>query len=137
MKTLYIILISLILTGCYTKKGCQKLCVVDTVSTTLTIRDTIIVESIKTDTFFSASVDTFTLVKDNLVIKYKKVLDKVYLSGEYKGDTIYKTKQVFVKVPCTKPPKTFWQKVYDKVLNSFAVLGIILLLLFIIKSKIS
>jgi hypothetical protein len=106
MKNLLIISL-LLFSSCYTKKKCiEKFCTNDT--TTITIHDTIIVESIKADTVFSASIDSLIITKDRLVIRYKKVYDKIYLSGECIGDTIYYTKEVKVPHIIEKPFKFKW-----------------------------
>jgi len=103
-KTLYtlftMLLIVLLSSSCYTKKqSIRKFCKSDSV--TVTIHDTITTETILSDTVFSASIDTLILTKDRLSIRYIKVRDSIYLSGEYKGDTLIITKEV--KAPCLIP----------------------------------
>lgn len=95
--------LALLFSGCkfYTKESAiKKFCSQDTVFTTITVRDTVVVDRITSDTVFSTSVDSVVVEKDRLVIRYQKIKDKIYLSGEYKGDTIYKDKVIQVKLPC-------------------------------------
>jgi hypothetical protein len=99
MRIIVIILALLLLSSCYTKKqSIRKFCKSDSVS--VTIHDTIITETILSDTVFSASIDTLILTKDRLSIKYIKVRDSIYLSGECKGDTVIITKEVKVQTIC-------------------------------------
>jgi hypothetical protein len=70
----------------------------------LVIHDTIRTETIRADTFFSAKLDTFIVTNDRLTIRYKKVNDTIYLSGECLGDTIYLTKTI--KVPHIIPKES-------------------------------
>jgi hypothetical protein len=98
-NTILILSTILLLSSCYTKrKAIEKFCKSDSV--TVTIRDTIKTETIRTDTAFFHSVDTLTLIKDKLIIQYKKVRDSVYLSGECQGDTIFIEKSVKVNTIC-------------------------------------
>ena len=65
-----------------------------------TINDTIKIttQEVKVDTIFnSADGDTVTLFKDKLRIQYVRQGDTVYISGECKSDTIYKTISVPVE----------------------------------------
>ena len=99
MKNIIILLALLLSQSCYTrKKAIEKFCKSDSVS--VTIRDTIRTETILSDTVFSASIDTLILTKDRLSIRYIKVRDSIYLSGECKGDTLYITKEVKVQTIC-------------------------------------
>lgn len=62
-----------------------------------TINDTIqiTIPQVEVDTFFKTQDgDTVTLYKDRLRIQYVRQGDTVYLSGECKSDTIYKTVSV-------------------------------------------
>jgi hypothetical protein len=100
MRIIVIILALLMLSSCYTKKqSIRKFCKSDSVS--VTIHDTIRTETLRVDSVFSVNLDTILLTKDRLSIRYIKVRDSIYLSGECLGDTIYLTKQI--KVPCTIP----------------------------------
>jgi hypothetical protein len=132
MKNLTILFVVILLSSCYTKKqAIDKFCHQDTAEIVVRIHDTTIVESIITDTVFSASIDSFVVTKDKLVIKYLKIRDSIYLSGEYKGDTIYKIREIAVKAPCNCPPEYvpgFW----DKVKTWLAVFGILSLIVFVI-----
>jgi hypothetical protein len=120
----------ILLSSCYTKKqAIDKFCHQDTAVVMVEVHDTTIVERIVADTVFSASIDSFVITKDKLVIKYLKIRDSIYLSGEYKGDTIYKIREITVKTPCNCPPEYvpgFW----DKVKSWLAVFGIISFLIF-------
>jgi len=99
MRNIVIILALLMLTSCYTKrKAIEKFCKSDSVS--VTIHDTIRTETILSDTVFSASIDTLILTKDRLSIRYIKVRDSIYLSGNCLGDTLYITKEVKVQTVC-------------------------------------
>jgi hypothetical protein len=100
MRIIIILLALLLSQSCYTRKrAIQKFCKSDSVS--VTIRDTIRTETLRVDSVFSVNLDTILLTKDRLSIRYIKVRDSIYLSGECKGDSIIITKQI--KVPCTIP----------------------------------
>ena len=100
MRIIIIILALLLSQSCYTKrKAIEKFCKSDSVS--VTIHDTIRTETLRVDSVFSVNLDTILLTKDRLSIRYIKVRDSIYLSGQCIGDTIYLTKQI--KVPCTIP----------------------------------
>ncbi len=106
MKNLLIISL-LLFSSCYTKKrAIEKFCQTDT--TTITIHDTIYTESIKADTSFTASIDSVILTKDRLVVRYKKIYDKIYLSGECIGDSIYIERIVKVPHIIEKPFEFKW-----------------------------
>lgn len=91
-------------TGCYTKKqAIEKFCRQDTISMEVTIFDTVETETIKVDTFFKASIDSFTVLKDKLLIKYILKNDTIYLSGKCIGDTIFIEKQVPINVAANCP----------------------------------
>jgi hypothetical protein len=98
-----IIFASVLLTSCFTKKkAIEKFCKQDT--TVLVIHDTIRTETIRADTFFSAKLDTFIVTKDRLTIRYKKVNDTIYLSGECLGDSIIIER--VIKVPHIIPKES-------------------------------
>jgi hypothetical protein len=106
MKNLLIISL-LLCSSCYTKRrAIEKFCQTDT--TTITIHDTIYTETIKADSVFSESIDSVIITKDRLVVRYKKIYDKIYLSGECIGDTIYYTKEVKVPHIIEKPFEFKW-----------------------------
>ena len=90
-----------LLSGClYTKKrAIEKFCSTDSIPYSVLVHDTIYIKAIKVDTFFNSSIDSFTIIKDRLEIRYKKVGEKIFIQGECKSDTIYKTKLVQVQVP--------------------------------------
>jgi hypothetical protein len=109
MKNIIIILALTTLVSCYTKQGAiKRFCSNDT--TTLVIRDTIRTETIKHDTSFIYRGDTVTITKDKLVIRYFRVNDTTYISGECIGDTIYLEK--VIKIPSIQPKphpfKWYW-----------------------------
>jgi hypothetical protein len=92
------------LTSCYTKKkAVQKFCKADTVTTFVTIHDTLYTEQIQTDTAFSLRVDSIVITRDKLTIEYRKIGDTVYIKGRCAADTVYLSKTVEVKVPVTIP----------------------------------
>ncbi len=102
----YLLLI-LILSGCYTKKrAIEKFYNQDTVTTT--IHDTIYTETVQTDSVFSVKLDSIFIRKDKLSIKYIRVHDSIYLSGECQGDTVYYTKEIKVPITQEKPIKWYW-----------------------------
>jgi hypothetical protein len=133
MKTIFIIIISsLLLSSCYTKKqAINKFCKQDTINTFVTLHDTIRTETIQIDTAFSDRVDSIVVQHDKMVIKYIHKNGKIYLDGKYKGDTIYINKEVRVAVPVTIPKCEIpW---YQKYWYVFAALALFSLLIFWIK----
>ena len=89
----------------------NKYCSKDTIMVTATVHDTVILQRLYVDSVFSIKTDSIVLTKDRLVIRYQKVRDSIYLSGECQGDTIYRILEVPVKVPCNCPPPaelSFW-----------------------------
>jgi hypothetical protein len=66
-----------------------------TVEKRVTVHDTTYIETVKADTVFNTTHDTVILEKEKLKVKYIRVKDSVYLSGQCEGDTIYKS----IKVP--------------------------------------
>lgn len=99
----YLILI-LLLSSCYTKQNAiNKFCKNDTIQTTITIYDTIIVDSIQVDTVFSETIDSVFITKDKIEIRYVKKYGKIYIEGKCKGDTIYYEKKVIVEIPVNCP----------------------------------
>jgi hypothetical protein len=107
MKNIIIFLALTTLVSCYTKQGAiKRFCSNDT--TTLIIRDTIRTETVKHDTSFIYKGDTVTITKDKLVIRYFRVNDTTYISGECIGDTIYITKSVKVPTMQPKPSPFKW-----------------------------
>jgi hypothetical protein len=63
---------------------------------TVTVKDTVVIESIKADTTFISknNIDTFYLNKDKLRIQIIKHFDTLKVSGECVGDTIIRIIQV-------------------------------------------
>jgi hypothetical protein len=124
MKNIIIILSLTTLVSCYTKQGAiKRFCTNDT--TTLVIRDTIRTETIKHDTSFIYRGDTVTITKDKLVIRYFRVNDTTYISGECIGDTIYLEK--VIKIPSIQPkphPFKWWWLLFAALLGAVIVLTI-------------
>lgn len=116
---LFLIAASLLplLSSCYTKKrAIEKFCSPTSYDSTIVLHDTIVVDSISHDTVFHARIDTVELTKDKLTIKYIRVKDSIYLSGEYAGDTIVRHDTVMVTIPFNCPkvcPATLWERIYD------------------------
>ncbi len=110
---LHLCMISL-LSGClYTKKrAIEKFCTTDSIPYSIVVHDTIVIKAIQVDTFFSAKLDSFIIIKDRLEIRYKKVGEKIFIQGKCKSDTIYKTKLVQVKIPIVKPKDKWWVEYY-------------------------
>jgi hypothetical protein len=130
-KLISIVCITCLLSGClYTKKrALEKFCITDSIPYSVLVHDTIIVKSIKVDTFFNSSIDSFTIIKDRLEIRYKKVGEKIFIQGECKSDTIYKTKLVQVQVPTKIKKLKWWETLYIKARDWFAVIGFLALFL--------
>jgi hypothetical protein len=124
MKNIIIILALTTLVSCYTKQGAiKRFCTNDT--TTLVIRDTIRTETVKHDTSFIYKGDTVTITKDKLVIRYFRVNDTTYISGECIGDTIYLEK-VF-RIPSIQPkphPFKWWWLLIAALIGAVIVLTI-------------
>jgi hypothetical protein len=130
-KLITILCITLIFSSClYTKKrALEKFCITDSIPYSIIVHDTIIVKSIKVDTFFNSSIDSFTIIKDRLEIRYKKVGEKIFIQGECKSDTIYKTKLVQVQVPTKVKRLEWWESLYIKARDWFAVIGFLAMFL--------
>lgn len=97
---------------------------------TVYVRDTVITESIKTDTFFVfkpyKTTDTFYIEKEKLKVQIIRQRDTIRANAEVKSDTIYVEKKVPIDNVIVK---------YDYVnpiLNKLFYLSLILLLLFLI-----
>jgi hypothetical protein len=124
MKNIIIFLALTTLVSCYTKQGAiKRFCSNDT--TTLVIRDTIRTETVKHDTSFIYKGDTVTITKDKLVIRYFRVNDTTYISGECIGDSIYITR--YVKVPTIQPkphPFKWWWLLFAALIGAVIVLTI-------------
>ena len=113
-KLITILLFTYLLSGClYTKKrAIEKFCTTDSIPYSIIVHDTIVIKAIQVDTFFNAKLDSFIIIKDRLEIRYKKVGEKIFIQGECKSDTIYKTKLVQVKIPMVKPKNKWWVEYY-------------------------
>ena len=124
MKNIIILLALTTLVSCYTKQGAiKRFCSNDT--TTLVIRDTIRTETIKHDTSFIYRGDTVTIIKDRLQIKYYRVNDTTYISGECIGDTIYLEK--VIRIPSIQPkphPFKWWWLLFAALIGAVIVLTI-------------
>lgn len=66
-----------------------------------TVRDTVRIKTIHTDTIISIknTTDTIKIIKDKLKIQMYIRHDSIFVSGECKGDTIYVEKIVSYKEP--------------------------------------
>lgn len=138
MKAIIGILTAIIyclLCSCYTKnQAIEKFCKQDTISTFVTLHDTIRTQTIQKDTLLSSSntADTVIIQRDKMVIKYFKKDSIVYLQGTCQGDTFYINKKVFVKIPALVPKPaapTFKEKVIIWVTNGLALIGILVLVI--------
>jgi hypothetical protein len=132
-KTLfYLILSCMLLQSCLYNKNTaiKKFCVKDTLLIETIIHDTIIVDSIQVDTIFSESIDSVYLFKDKIEIRYLKRNGLVYLQGKCHGDTIFYTKTIYQKIPCTTP-KLIWYKQLGA--DYWYILPFIILIFFSIK----
>ena len=131
-KLITILCITLLFSSClYTKKrAIEKFCTTDSIPYSIIVHDTIVVKAIQVDTFFNASLDSFIIIKDRLEIRYKKVGEKIFIQGECKSDTIYKTKLVQVKIPMVKPKNRWWVEYYWL---PYLVILVLLIRYFVIK----
>jgi len=132
MKNIISILcLTILFSGClYTKKrAIEKFCITDSIPYSILVHDTIYIKAIKVDTFFNSSIDSFTIIKDRLEIRYKKVGEKIFIQGECKSDTIYKTKLVQVQVPTKIKKSEWWETIYIKARDWFAVIGFLAMFL--------
>ena len=127
----YLILI-LLFSSCYTKqRAINKFCKNDTIQTTITIHDTIIIDSIQVDTVFSDTIDSVYMFKDKIEIRYVKKFGKIYLEGKCKGDTIFYEKMVNIYVPVKCPELSNFNKIFlEAKWWLLIVLGILLLVIF-------
>ncbi len=114
MKNILAILTAIaycLLCSCYTKnQAIKKFCNADTLQVTTTIHDTIIVDSIQVDSVFSEKIDSVFINKDKIEIRYIKRNGVVYLQGKCKGDTIFYTKTIYQKIPCTTPKLPYYKQ---------------------------
>jgi hypothetical protein len=107
----------------------EKFCITDSIPYSVLVHDTIVIKAIKVDTFFSAKLDSFVIIKDRLEIRYKKVGEKIFIQGECKSDTIYKTKLVQVQVPTKVKKLEWWESLYIKARDWLAVIGFLAMFL--------
>jgi hypothetical protein len=130
-KLITILCITLIFSSClYTKKrALEKFCITDSIPYSIIVHDTIVIKAIQVDTFFNAKLDSFVIIKDRLEIRYKKVGEKIFIQGECKSDTIYKTKLVQVQVPTKLKKLEWWESLYIKARDWFAVIGFLAMFL--------
>lgn len=135
MKNIYAILIAFLyclICSCYTKQqAIEKFCSKDTASVMVTIHDTIITESIRTDTVFNDTVDSVYITKDKLEIVYVKKFGKVYIEGKCKGDTIYYEKKVLIEVPVDCPKQSWFdQMILEAKWWILIIIAILILVIF-------
>lgn len=81
------------------------------------------------DTIFDNKVDTLTLIKDNLIIQYRRIGNKIQLAGHVKSDTIIREKKIMVDVPIYVERSAWWHKIAE----AFGVLSavVVCVLLFV------
>ena len=135
MKNIYAILIAILyclICSCYTKQqAIDKFCSKDTASVIVTIHDTIITETIRTDTIFNDDVDSVYITKDKLEIVYVKQFGKVYIEGKCKGDTIYYEKKVLIEVPVDCPKQSWFdQMILEAKWWLLVIIAILILVIF-------
>jgi hypothetical protein len=135
MKNIYAILIALLyclICSCYTKnQAIEKFCSKDTASVILTIHDTIITESIRTDTIFDSTLDSVFIEKGKIQIVYVKKFGKVYIEGKCKGDTIYYEKKVLIEVPVDCPKQSWFdQMILEAKWWLLVIIAILILVIF-------
>jgi hypothetical protein len=111
------------LTSCANAKRCAKFC--SNQDTVITIHDTVMTETVKIDSVFSAYIDTIVLNKEKITIRYIKVRDSIYLSGECVGDTVYITKEIPIRF--TTPKLTLWQTIKTNTLLWLIIFGAFIL----------
>jgi hypothetical protein len=97
---------------------------------TLRVNDTIVTESISHDTMlhFNTLFDTIRIDKERLSVRIVRVNDSIYVRGECKSDTIYRT----IEVPIEKIVYSQKERFKDKVKRYIGALPIVALLLFIL-----
>jgi hypothetical protein len=97
----------------------------------VTIHDTIITESIRTDTIFNDTVDSVYITKDKLEIVYVKKFGKIYIEGKCKGDTIYYEKKVLIEVPIDCPKQNWFdQMIVEAKWWILVIIAILILVIF-------
>lgn len=94
---------------------------------TIIIKDTFITKSIEIDTMFFNNTDTFTITKDNIIIKYSKIHDTVKITMNKPPDTIIK------RVPITVE-KVIYNNSKIRISN-FIEIGLLILILLIVIFK--
>lgn len=132
-KIINILLISLLL-SCSAEKKLAKLVQKhpELVSNdTITITDTIVTSSVKSDTILynQPTTDTVIIKKEKLTIKYFNTRDSIFIEGKCDPDTIIK--EIPVKVNTINPVK------YETKTPTWAymLLGILLFIIIIIVAK--
>jgi hypothetical protein len=135
MKSIYAILIAILyclICSCYTKQqAIEKFCSKDTASVMVTIHDTIITESIRTDTIFDSTLDSVFIEKGKIQIVYVKKFGKVYIEGKCKGDTIYYEKKVLIEVPVDCPKQSWFdQMILEAKWWILVIIAILILVIF-------
>jgi len=149
MRVIYIFLLTLLLTSCYTKQqALRKFCKQDTVTTTvmLTVHDTF---NLPADSaLFTISDSLYKNGLDTLTVVYEDTLQSVSaVKNKGNGSVAFKVKRkphqyinvkvvpFAVKVPCNCPDNkpTWKQKVYENIKTGFAFLGLVFFLLLAIE----
>lgn len=97
----------------------------------VTIHDTIITESIRTDTIFDSTLDSVFIEKGKIQIVYVKKFGKVYIEGKCKGDTIYYEKKVLIEVPVDCPKQSWFdQMILEAKWWILVIIAILILVIF-------
>jgi hypothetical protein len=135
MKNIYAILIAILyclICSCYTKnQAIEKFCSKDTAQVILTIHDTIITETIRTDTIFDSTLDSVFIEKGKIQIVYVKKFGKIYIEGKCKGDTIYYEKKVLIEVPVDCPKQSWFdQMILEAKWWILVIIAILILVIF-------
>lgn len=100
------------------------------------VRDTIVTQGVSKDsTFYFFQSDTVKIVKENMVLKYyyNTSDSTVYISGECKGDTIYREYVREVNSVSVQESKGIIQNLKDSIYNPLIWLLLILIGLFYFK----
>ncbi len=96
---------------------------------TVLVRDTVIYEGVTADTVFSVHMDSVTLQKEKLIIRYRRIGDTIYLDGACEGDTVYTEKIVLTeKIKYEKKALTMWEEIRINLGNMLLFLLLALLL---------
>jgi hypothetical protein len=93
---------------------------------TITVRDTVRIETVRVDTAIKVNTDTVRITKDRLKLQYVQINDTLYVQGECIGDTVYIEKTI--ELPVAKAPEQkvgLLEKVFIYLLALLIVLVIV------------